>query len=108
MQIDAIHDQLADDILESWATCFWCVQACLAAPCSKKERATLARLIVPVAEKVYKLTGLTRDELLANSISTVMGRMSDRFAGRLGIDSAALEKAHHSLVRNIFENVKSN
>ena len=105
VEIDALHDQLADDILESWATCFWCVQACLAARCSKGERATLAKFIVPLAEKVYRLTGLTRDELLADNITTVMGRMSERFAARLSIDGTGLKKAHNSLARDLYEEV---
>jgi hypothetical protein len=46
VNLDALHEQLTDDILECWATCFWCLQACLGAPCSKDEQAALARYIL--------------------------------------------------------------
>ena len=37
VKLDALHEQVTDDILECWATCFWCLHACLGAPCSKDE-----------------------------------------------------------------------
>jgi hypothetical protein len=56
-----------------------------------------------LAEKLYRLTGLTKDELLAPNIGVVMKRMSERFAGRLGLDSAAPRRDHESFVRSIFQ-----
>jgi hypothetical protein len=103
VKLDALHEQFTDDILECWATCFWCLYACLGAPCSKDEHAALARYILALAERLYRLTGLKEDELLAPDIVLVMERMSERFNGRLGLDPAALSKGHESLVRSIFE-----
>jgi hypothetical protein len=102
VKLDALHEQFTDDILECWATCFWCLHACLSAPCSKDEHAPLARYILALAEKLYRLTGLKEDELLTPDIELVMERMSERFNGRLGLDPAALTKGHESLVRSIF------
>jgi hypothetical protein len=101
VKIDAIHDQVSDDILECWATCFWGIQACLSAPCSSTERLTIAKYIKPLAERAYVLTGLTQVELLASNISTVMDKLSDRFAARLGIDTAAVREAHISLTKAV-------
>lgn len=106
VKLDALHEQFTDDILECWATCFWCLRACLGAPCSKDEHAALARYILALAERLYRLTGLKEDELLAPDIELVMERMSERFNGRLGLDPAALTKGHESLVRSIFEEKK--
>lgn len=106
LKLDALHEQLTDDVLESWATCFWCLHACLGAPCSKDEHATLARYILALAEKLYRLTGLKKDELLAPEIKLVMERLNERFSGRLGLDAAALCRGHESLVRRIFEERK--
>ncbi|MFZ1991930.1 MAG: hypothetical protein WAW96_19415, partial [Alphaproteobacteria bacterium] len=106
VKLDALHEQLTDDILECWATCFWCLHACLGAPCSKDEHAVLARYILALAERLYRLTGLKKDELLAPDIELVMQHMSERFNGRLGLDSAALSKSHETLVSGIFQEKK--
>jgi hypothetical protein len=106
LKLDALHEQFTDDILECWATCFWCLHACLGAPCSKDEHAALARYILALAERLYRLTGLKEDELLAPDIELVMEQMSERFNGRLGLDPAALTKGHESIVRTIFEEKK--
>lgn len=106
VKLDAVHEQLTDDIVECWATCFWCIHACLGAPCTKDEHAALARYIFALAERLYRLTGLKKDELLAPDIDLVMQSMSERFSGRLGLDAAGLSKGHESLVLSIFEQKK--
>ena len=37
LSLSATYDQLPDDILECWATAFWCCQACLIAAASHKK-----------------------------------------------------------------------
>jgi hypothetical protein len=106
VKLDALHEQLTDDILECWATCFWCLHACLGAPCSKEEHAALARYILALAERLYRLTGLKKDELLSTDIELVMQHMSERFNGRLGLDPAPLSKGHETLVSSIFQEKK--
>ena len=59
IQIDSVHDQLSDDILESWATCFWAIQACLNAPVTPETHAKLSRIFLSLAENIYSLTGLS-------------------------------------------------
>ncbi|HWA88564.1 MAG TPA: hypothetical protein VG889_00915 [Rhizomicrobium sp.] len=103
VQIDAVHQQLSDDILESWATCFWSLQAARAAPCSATERAKLGKYLTPLAQKVYRTTGLTRDEFASERVLTVMDRVNARFSERLGIDAKAIMEAHGALVRTLFD-----
>jgi hypothetical protein len=106
VKLDALHDQLTDDILECWATCFWCLHACVGARCTEEEQAALARYILALADKLYRLTGLKKNELLASGVALVMERLSKRFGVRLGLDTAALSKGHGSLVRDLFEEKK--
>jgi hypothetical protein len=103
IRIDAAHDQISDDILESWATCFWAIQACLNAPVTPQARAKFAPVFMPVAEKVYRLTGLRTEEMLAENITAVMNRMSERFASRLGLGANALKTGHETLTRRFLE-----
>src|SRR5205823_933442 len=37
LSLSATYDQLPDDVLECWATAFWCCQACLAAAASHRK-----------------------------------------------------------------------
>jgi hypothetical protein len=50
------HDQIPDDILECWATCYWCLQVCLTAPISPRERERLTRYVKTLAVLAYLLT----------------------------------------------------
>jgi hypothetical protein len=102
VQIDAVHDQLSSDMLECWATCFWAVQACLNAPVTHGERESFTKFFLPAAERVYRLTGLTPGELLADDIRLVMDKVTERFGKRLGLDGTAVAQAHEALVRKIY------
>jgi hypothetical protein len=53
-------------------------------------------------EQVYRRTHLSKDELLAASITDVMDGMSIQYADRLGIDPEALSRAHRSACERIF------
>lgn len=103
VQIDQGHDQFTDDMLECWATCFWAVQACLAAPARGQEQTGLARYLTLLAERVYRLTGLNRAELMSESIITVMERLSARFGKRLTLEASAISGAHKRMVGALFQ-----
>ncbi len=106
VKLDALHEQLTDDIVECWATCFWCLHACMGAPCTPEERATLSRYILALAERLYRLTGLKKAELLAADVELVMDQLSKRFGVRLGLNTTALSKGHELIVRGIFDEKK--
>lgn len=105
LNLDAMHDQFTDDILECWATCCWCLHACLGAPCAKDERAALAKHILVLGEKAYRLTGMNEAELHDEGFVLLMTRLSERFRIRLGLDAKTLTKSHQSMVRAIFKGV---
>ncbi|MEE4279109.1 MAG: hypothetical protein V2I82_11635 [Halieaceae bacterium] len=102
LKLDSVHDQLPADLLECWATCFWCMHACLCARLSPGERTKIQRHILPLMDQVYRRTHLSKDELLAASITDVMDGMSIQYADRVGIDPEALSRAHRSACERIF------
>ncbi|MGP9812932.1 hypothetical protein ACTZWT_15605 [Rhodopseudomonas sp. NSM] len=102
--IDALHKQFTDDLIECWATCFWCLQASLCAPYTKAERAALHPYLLRLAERVFRLTGFKRsEELQSPEIVVVMEKMSERFGAPLGVNPGVLAKSHDALIRSIFE-----
>lgn len=103
LNLDALHDQFTDDILECWATCSWCLHACLGAPCSRDEQAALAKHILPLGEKAYRLTGMNEVELRDESFTLLMTRLSERFHIRLGLDATNLMTGHQAMVTSIFK-----
>lgn len=96
------HDQIPDDIMECWATCYWCLQACLTAPVSPREKERLTRYVRPLAEIAYLLTLPTRAELLSSEVSGLMSAMSEAYGRRLGIEGITIERAHQAMVEKLF------
>ena len=96
------HDQVPGDFNECWATCYWCIQACLNAPCSEAERMWIATHLDSTAQNCLWLTLPSRDELLADEILKMMERMTDRYAKRLQIDIVKLLEGHRALVARLF------
>lgn len=96
------HDQIPGDIIECWATCFWCLQACLAAPMSSAGRKRIAQHLKPLLAMAYRLTLPTKAELLGDGVITLMDRMSVRYAKPLGVEPSTISDSHLSLVREQF------
>jgi hypothetical protein len=96
------HDQIPIDVLECWATCYWCLQACLAAPVSKAQHARLQKFLMPLAEPLYKLSLPTREEVLGVPVETVMHAMSNHYAQALGIDPSLVSSSHQRTVASLF------
>lgn len=96
------HDQIPDDIVECWATCYWCFQACMHMPASTKERARVCRYLAPVASHAYRMTLPTRAELVGDDVMMIISRMSARYAEKLGIEPKTVEDAHRSFVEELF------
>ena len=89
------HDQLPLDVQECWATCYWCLQACLTVPVAAEQR--IRSLVMPLAVRVYRSTMLTRDEMVAGRVKETMDRMSERLAKRLGVDPEAIAAGHKEM-----------
>lgn len=107
--VSSEHDQIPDDIIECWATCYWCLQTCLAAPLSSGEQKRIRQHLKPLVEIAYRLTLPSKDELLGEHVIRVMDAMSESYAERLGVDPAAIVSAHRAQVEALFrENAKGN
>jgi hypothetical protein len=102
LQLSDEHDQVPRDVIEDWATCYWCLHACLLAPISAKSRDNISRSIKPLLDRVYRLTMPSREELLGGIVRETMEGMSERYAKNLGIDPAALAGAHEAAVKTLF------
>jgi hypothetical protein len=96
------HDQIPDDLIECWATCYWCLQACLHAPVSAKQKERMERFIRPLAELAYFLTLPTQAELIGDDVESVMAAMSMRYAAQQGIKPDAIWIGHKKLVDEMF------
>ena len=91
------HEQIPVDVVECWATCFWCLQVCLTVPVGQTAKQLIQRWFPPLADRVYRLTLLTREELVAGRVKEVMDGMSEKLAARLGVDSQAIAAGHHRM-----------
>jgi hypothetical protein len=97
-----MHDQISDDILECWATCFWATQAAVCAAGAHKDlrRGVLAMLTI-MARQTYLLTDLGADQLESDPVTSVLEGLNERFGSRLGLDPMQIRKAHAQLVRDL-------
>ena len=102
LNLEDEHDQIPGDLIECWATCYWCPQACLAAPLLAAERTRIERYIRPLAERAYSLTLSTPDELLGDTVITIMSGMNEQYAERLGIDRTTITAGHKTLTTALF------
>jgi hypothetical protein len=93
------HDQIPSDIVECWATCYWCLQAAMNAPVSPKEHARIAGHLELVAAVAYRLTLPKKSEILGDDVLAVMDGMSSRYAEKLGIKPAVIRWPQNSCGR---------
>jgi hypothetical protein len=102
LYLSGVHDQIPDDITECWATCYWCLQACLAAPVSRTGKNRISQFLKPLSVLAYQLTLPSKAELLGDDVIMLMDGMSKRYAGSIGIDAAAIRDGHQALVEELF------
>ena len=91
-----INGQVPVDLLECWATCYWCAQACFAAPASAARRQHLEKYLRPHIVTLYQLTLPSRTELLGEPVLDIMGRLNAVYGPVMGVGSVA--EAHRASV----------
>ncbi|MEX0409775.1 hypothetical protein ABGN05_29555 [Aquibium sp. LZ166] len=101
LSISAEHDQLPDDIIECWATCYWCLQASMNANVSAKEKARINQHLGPIAELAYLLTLPTQREQMGEDVIALMASMSKRYAAQMGLDADKVARSHQDLVNRL-------
>ena len=92
-----IDGQVPVDLLECWATCYWCVQACFAAPVSAAQRQHLEKYLRPHTLTLYRLTLPSQAELLSETVIDIMERMTAVYGPMMGVGSVA--EAHRKSVK---------
>lgn len=97
------HDQIPDDIVECWATCYWCFQVCMQAPIAEIEKTRITRYLGPIASFAYRMTLPTEAELLGPDVMSIIGRMNARYAEKLGIEPTAIDSGHRSFAEALFK-----
>jgi hypothetical protein len=102
LRIEEIHDQIPDDILECWVTCFWAAQA---AVCASESNKDLRRIVLPrltaIAKPVYLLTGLRPEELDGDRVIRILASLNERFAARLRLDATQIATAHTQTIKEV-------
>lgn len=101
LRIDVLHDEMPDDVIECWATCFWAAQATVVASASDHSAPKFTHGLKPLIESVYLLTGLTTQELLGDSIIGIMLKLGNRYSARLGFDVETVMTAHRRTVAEV-------
>lgn len=92
-----INGQVPVDLLECWATCYWCAQACFAAPVSAAHRQHMEKYLRPHIVTLYQLTLPSQAELLGETVLDIMDRMSAVYGPAMGVGSVA--EAHRASVK---------
>jgi hypothetical protein len=99
LEIKRVHDELPIDMVESWAICFWALNASKAALLdNKSERSLLARLL-ELSDRVYSATGLMRYQLEGDVVRKTYEALSCRFAERLSLQKVDLQEMHRVAVK---------
>ncbi|HAA70687.1 MAG TPA: hypothetical protein DCE55_16235 [Planctomycetaceae bacterium] len=92
LHIEDIHDQVPDDYLECWAYCFWSIHARIQA---ERDKPVLGAQ--QLVERIYKYSGLSKEDQLDKRVTTVMEGLGDRYAERLGLVHEEIMKLHQDV-----------
>jgi hypothetical protein len=105
LQVDQMHDQLPDDILEGWSTAMWAIQACVCAASEHKAmRRTVLGTLGTLAAQIYVRIGMASSELRDRSTGTVFAKLNDRFAARLMLSPIEIDRSHQTQIKQIIQN----
>lgn len=94
LRVDDYYEAIPDDILVCWATCMWSIHVVIAACEQHRENETLLNSVRKLRERIYALTGLRREEFSDPRIARVFDAMNTRFASRLGLQTAQVDRCH--------------
>jgi hypothetical protein len=85
LELEAVHDRLPTDVLESWATCIWAGETALTA----SRRAPMLSALVPILERLVEQVtlwvALTPEERSSRDFIAVREAVDERFQKRLGL-----------------------
>jgi hypothetical protein len=85
LELEAFHDRLPTDILETWATCIWAGEIALAASRHAPPLASLAPILQRLVEQMNLWVALTPEERSSSEFVAVLEALNERFQARLGL-----------------------
>jgi len=85
LELEAFHDRLPTDILETWATCVWAGEIALAASRHAPPLASLAPILQRLVEQMNLWVALTPEERSSSEFVAVLEALNERFQARLGL-----------------------
>lgn len=89
---------MPEDVLETWATCFWAACAYRIAQDEKAQPFPLSTSEKQVAQDLYRYTHLLAEQALGEAINVIFDGMNSRYAERLGVSADRLSQEHRQLV----------
>lgn len=92
LYLENVNGAVPIDLVECWATLYWCAQACFAAPVPKLQKERLERYLRPHVATLYRLTLPGRTALLSPEVLDIMERMSLIYGPQMGV--ASVIEAH--------------
>ena len=101
LKLEDDFDEVPDDVLECWATCFWSIQAAIATAAAHPTTAGTANRLRAITSKLYLFTGLRSHEMTHPRIMGVFEALSGRFASNLDLQPDALSRAHVQLTKEL-------
>lgn len=97
-RLDGALEQLPDDFLECWATCFWAAHARAQVSIDGRPLSDDPRT-ERLTRQIYQLTTLRKDELDCETVLKIIAAMSNRLAVRLGISGDRVLQLHSTVAQ---------
>lgn len=85
LELEAVHDRLPTDVLETWATCMWAGETALTASRRTPSLAALVPILERLVEELTLWIALTPDERSSRDFIAVREALDERFQERLGL-----------------------
>ena len=94
-RLDGALEQLPDDFLECWATCFWAAHARAQVSIDGRPLSDYPRT-ERLTRQIYQLTAMRKDELQCGTVLKTFEAMNERLAVRLGLSGDRSVQAHRA------------
>ena len=85
LKLEAVHDRLPTDVLETWATCMWASEVALEASRRTSALGNLVPILEGLVRNVLSWVALTPQERSSTDFVAVRSTLEKRFRARLGL-----------------------
>jgi hypothetical protein len=92
LALEAFHDRLPTDVLETWATCVWAGEIALAASRRAPPLVSLVPILQRLVEQMNQRIALSSEERSSREFVAVLEALNDRFQARLGLSDLRMAR----------------